>query len=560
MSLPDQTTLSHTPRTRDVLSPGAGRVRGWFTAGNWMPALALVIAAIAPLLVIGPLVTHGGVYSNWGDVAANELSVQNAVHLHQAVGPYDRFGWFHPGPMLFYLLAVPYALMDWNGAGLEVGTALINLAAAVGIVALVARRAGGKAALGTAAIVCAFEFALGPTHITNPWGPEVIVVPAALFFVLSADLAAGAVWSLVGAVAVGSFLLQTEIGTAPAVVVGAFLAVAVRIVDWLVHGTIRPSLRNSMPAGLVALGVGAVIWAPPIWQQLTNNPGNLGVVANYFLHHRGHHSRAVAISALAGGIFDPLPRLINNRSTLHPSGAGLALFLVGAGVLALVCWWRRQWFACALAGGMIPIAIVCLVSFQRVEGPILSYLVMWTSALAACGGIALVLFFTTPARPLPALPPWGDRARLLGALLLAGCAVVSGVRLSDSSARVKAGAGYVIVTSATDEVERLLPHQAQRVLVCVMSTAAWPTSVGVVADLRKNGRDARVNPFWLFVFGKELAPTSREQAAVFLDSVSSAPRPLPVKPEGSASSGGLTIRVFEPPHGYLSAAVCPPVS
>ena len=171
-----------------------------------MPALALVIAAIPPLLLIGPLVTHGGVYSNWGDVAANELSVQNAVHLHQAVGPYDRFGWFHPGPMLFYLLAIPYALMDWNGAGLEVGTALINLAAAIGIVALVARRAGGKAALGTAAIVCAFEFALGPTHITNPWGPEVIVVPAALFFVLSADLAAGAVWSLVGAVAVGSFL------------------------------------------------------------------------------------------------------------------------------------------------------------------------------------------------------------------------------------------------------------------------------------------------------------------------------------------------------------------
>jgi hypothetical protein len=203
---------------------------------------------------------------------------------------------------------------------------------------------------------------------------------------------------------------------------------------------------------------------------------------------------------------------------------------------------------------------VCLLSFQRVEGPILAYLVMWTSALAACAGIALVLCVTAPARPLPALPPWGDRARLLGALLLAGCAVVSGVRLSDSSARVKAGAGYVIVTSATDEVERLLPHQAQRVLVCVMSTAAWPTSVGVVADLRKNGRDARVNPFWLFVFGKELAPTSREQAAVFLDSVSSAPRPLPVKPEGSASSGGLTIRVFEPPHGYLSAAVCPPVS
>ena len=171
-----------------------------------MPVLALAIVAIPPSPVIGPLVTHHGVYSNWGDVAANELSVQNAAHLHQAVGPYDRFGWFHPGPMFFYLLAIPYVLMDWNGAALEVGAGLINLAAAVGIVGLVARRAGGKAALGTAAVVCAFEFALRAPHITNSWGPEVIVLPAALFFVLCADLAAGAVWSLVGAVAVGSFL------------------------------------------------------------------------------------------------------------------------------------------------------------------------------------------------------------------------------------------------------------------------------------------------------------------------------------------------------------------
>ena len=293
MTLPDQAALSRTreaPDVRDVLSPRLSRVGGWFTAGHWMSVLALVIVVIPPLLVIGPQVTHAGVYSNWGDVAANELSVQNAAHLHQAVGPYDRFGWFHPGPMLFYLLAIPYVLMHWNGAALEVGAALINLVAAVGIVGLVARRAGGKAALGTAAILCAFEFVRGVAYIPNAWGPEVIVLPAVLFFVLCADLAAGGVWSLVGAVVVGTFLVQTEIGTGSAVVIGLGLAGCVRIVDWRVHGTLRPSLRNSRRAVLAALGVGAVLWAPPVWQQVTNSPGNLGVVTNYFLHTNGHHS------------------------------------------------------------------------------------------------------------------------------------------------------------------------------------------------------------------------------------------------------------------------------
>ena len=82
-----------------------------------------------------------------------------------------------------------------------------------------------------------------------------------------------------------------------------------------------------------------------------------------------------------------------------------------------------------------------------------------------------------------------------------------------------------------------------------MSTAAWPTSAGVVADLRRDGRDARVNPHWLYVFGDELAPSGREQAAVFLESTTSPARSLPVKVQGGTSSGGLTIRVLPAQRG-----------
>jgi hypothetical protein len=523
-----------------------------------MPVLAVAIVAVPPLLLIGPLVTHHGPFSNWGDVAANELSVQNAAHFHQALGPYDRFGWNHPGPTFFYLLAIPYVLMHWNGAALSVGAGLINLAAAVGIVGLVARRAGGKAALGTAAVVCAFEFALNPPNITNSWTPDVIILPTALFFLLCADLAAGSVWSLAGAVGVGSFLAQTEVGTASAIAVGLLLAVVARGAVWLKAGTLRRSLRSSVRAGLTTVIIGAVLWAPPVWQQLTNDPGNLGVVTHTLLHMHGQHPRAAAASALAAGVVDPMSRLIGSPNPGHPEVA-LALFLIGCGALAVVCWWRRQWLAAALAGGIPLVAGVCVLSFERVEGPLYPYLIWWTGALTACGWIALMICLTGPARPVVRVVRWGAGARLLGAFIFAACALFSGWRLSESASDFKLGGGYTNVTQASDAVERMLPRSAHFVLVCVMSNAAWGESTGVVADLRKAGRDARVNKHWLFLFGNELAPSGREQVAVFLDSVASRPRPLSVDPQRAATSGDLAIRTFQPARGSVSAAVCPQV-
>ncbi len=317
--------------------------------------------------------------------------------------------------MLFYLLAIPYALMRWNGAALNVGAGLINLVTAVGIVGLVARRAGGKAALATAAIVCAFEFILSAPNLTNSWGPEVIVLPVTLFFVLCADLAAGAVWSLVGAVVVGSFLAQTEVGTASAVGVGLLLAVVARGVAWLKAGTLRQSLGAAKWAGLATLIIGGVIWTPTFWQQLTGDPGNLGEVVKSLLHMNGHQRPADAVSALARGVADPLFGADGQRSTAHPSVAMLAIFLIAAGGLAVVCWWRRQWLACALAGGILPIVGVCLLSLLHVKGPIFTYLVVWMGALTVCGGIALVICLTTPARPIFRIQRWGDGARLFSA-------------------------------------------------------------------------------------------------------------------------------------------------
>ena len=43
------------------------------------------------------------------DIALTELFTREAAHGRLIVGPYSRFGWHHPGPTCFYLLAPFYA-------------------------------------------------------------------------------------------------------------------------------------------------------------------------------------------------------------------------------------------------------------------------------------------------------------------------------------------------------------------------------------------------------------------------------------------------------------------
>jgi hypothetical protein len=45
------------------------------------------------------------------------------------VGPYSRFGWHHPGPLYFYLLAPWYWMSGLHTAGMQAGAFAINFSA-----------------------------------------------------------------------------------------------------------------------------------------------------------------------------------------------------------------------------------------------------------------------------------------------------------------------------------------------------------------------------------------------------------------------------------------------
>jgi hypothetical protein len=113
-------------------------------ASGRLPLLGGVVAlvAVAAMGVVEAVRIAGSSHPQIfaGDIALIDLGARDAWRGHQLLGPYSRFGWHHPGPVLFYLMALPGRLMG-NGPGINLAAVLINAAAAVAAVALVWRRA-----------------------------------------------------------------------------------------------------------------------------------------------------------------------------------------------------------------------------------------------------------------------------------------------------------------------------------------------------------------------------------------------------------------------------------
>src|SRR5262249_26126680 len=151
------------------------------------------------------------------DGAIIEIYTLEALRGRLLVGPYSRFGWHHPGPMFFYLLAPWYWSSGLHTAGAQAGALVINLTAAA-VMGAALRRAASMP------VVFAVSMAIAPSlagvgDLTVGVGnPHAIVLPLFAFVVVAAGAGAGANGSLLVWLAIlGSFLVQTHLAMAPIV-------------------------------------------------------------------------------------------------------------------------------------------------------------------------------------------------------------------------------------------------------------------------------------------------------------------------------------------------------
>ena len=369
-------------------------------------ALALIPVAVS---AVSLSIRYGNAYNPIGDMAAIELFTRDVGQRAVMIGPYSRDGWHHPGPAMFYLLAVPYRLLGSTSTAMTVGALTVNGASIVGM-GLLARRRGGTPLTLIVLVGCALLMrSLGPDEIRLPWNPFITVLPFGVLVLLTWSLTCRDRWLLPLAVLITSYLAQTHIG---------YVALAVPLLVfgtvWLVASTIattrrardgddrpRTSVSGLAAPALTGLVVGLVMWLPPCIEQLSNEPGNARRAFRWFRDGGSGGDAAQGLRAgwrIVSAQFGLPPEWLFGSRGIGPSGeppyldrplVPVLLFVVAAGGVLLLRGPVRasgRLFAVWLFSSAVGV-----LATARTIGPIYTYRDGWAAVLAMIA-VALVVW------------------------------------------------------------------------------------------------------------------------------------------------------------------------
>ena len=357
---------------------------------RWRASPAGLLLALAVTLpVVAAAVSIAG--RDWypsGDQALEILRIRDVGGPHTPLlGAWSRWGWAHPGPLLFWALA-PFEVV-LGDRGVLAGTAALNLLAAVGIVLVAHRRGGPHLAVLAALVVALLVRAMGG-EILDPWNPWPALLAFVLFVLLVWSVTCGDLAMLPIAVLAGSFAVQCHLGYLP--LVGGLLLLAVGVAVWqAVRARREPGPARASPLRwlAVAAGVAALLWLPALVQQVTGDPGNLGRILAYLRHPEEDLSGWDAVFGTLGAQVRPAGPWVTGRDTnvfdfsstgaTHQALAGLVV-----AVTAAVWAWRR---GARDAARLTLVALVTLglgvLATARVTGIFLPYVLRWWWGIAA---------------------------------------------------------------------------------------------------------------------------------------------------------------------------------
>lgn len=169
-------------------------------------ALPFLVSAIAVFAGVG------GTYRPYADVAQTELIVRDVGRYEVLVGPYSREGWHHPGPALYYLLAIPYRLLGSSSAAMSFGALVVNGGSIVGMGAIAKRRGGTALMLCMLVTLALMVRSLGFEFLAMAWNPYITALPYGFLVMLVWAMACGERWALPVGVVVATFVVQTHVG------------------------------------------------------------------------------------------------------------------------------------------------------------------------------------------------------------------------------------------------------------------------------------------------------------------------------------------------------------
>lgn len=443
------------------------------------------------------------------DLAGTELLTRDVGRRMVLLGPYSRDGWHHPGPLAAYVYAVPYRLLGSSAAAMGAAALLVNAAAVAGMAVVARRRGGPPLALLTLVVAAVLLRALGPDVLRVPWNPYVTVLPYGLLVFLAWALLARDRWALPPAVFTFSFVAQTHAGYValglPLLAVGAVGLVVGTLRSRPAEGEERPPstwrarARPLLAPVAAAATVGAVVWAPPVYEELTRSPGNLTEVVRWF--DSGEPTRGWGVGwRLVSGQYGVVPEWLTGlrapavftgepRVVDEPVLPVLVL-LVAAAVAVLVR--HRVAGGGALAAAWLVASVAGIAATARVIGPAYAYRTGWTLVLGAVGG--LLVAWAAGREVMRRIPSGAVVRRAVAPVALVVLAVLAAsTSLTFVRAGVPEAAAAARIGGVVPGVLAALPAGDGPVLVDGRS--GWGGLIqapGLVLELEREGVDARL--------------------------------------------------------------------
>ena len=472
--------------------------------GPWWWWLLLAIAVL-PILSAGWSRQHRHWYPEGDDATIVMLSHDTFSTHPPQLGMVSTGGaqladpeLHHPGAIELYLLA-PFGLRSSTVPGVVVGSVLVSVAAVLGLA--LALRALGGIGLSTAGIVTAalVLWGLGGDVPASVWNPFIVALPFATFLALAVATVARRRTLLPWVLGVGSFVMQTHLSYVG--MVGLISAWTVGAVAW---GWFRHAGQRDGGSRLAleSVGVLAVLWAVPVWQQLTGHPGNLSQIVRSAWGGGGPTARGSGLGELGRVVGLPLiglrPRPDIVRVFPPLSAASLlayALPWIAVAVLGAIGWRHRDTVVTRTVATIAVILVSASLTAMRIplsDGVLYQYYALWMWPLGAL--VWLLLGWCTYRLWAPAAlaKPLAPRVALAGVGGLLGLVAVISVLPRPGAWAPWAAYRRVAGATVPDAVAGLAP--GAYVVRFQGGTAYLSTGSAVAEALEQHGHTAYIDP------------------------------------------------------------------
>jgi hypothetical protein len=446
-------------------------------------------ALLAGALVLLPgIVAVAGAPKDWyptGDVSHTELMLRSIPGDFPLIGVAARVGndinnqGSTPGASMAYVLYPVYLLLFRSSYGVLVSVLIVHLAAVAALLVLARRFGGGALAVITAGGIAVMVRSLAPRFFLEPWNVWVPVFSYFVFVILLWGLALGRHRGLPWAVLIGTHCVQTHVSYVPIVVVPL---VVLGAYSWWDARRDGGGMRRSIGWSVI---VGALMWLPPVIEQLRPGPGNLRRLWEEFgTSHADNVGLRAAVKAMVGELNLAGPVITGPGKAPYdapniPGFVGFAI-LMAAGLV--VAWRRRDRDVLSLQAVLSLVTLVGLVATSRIFGRFYDYVIRWMWVLAVMWLVVSLwaLWRRLADRPTP--PSMIARVFVTGVAAITVWGAVASV-----GAEPPYGNDSKLVAGLADQLDERLDSGSDYLLRWHDPAALGGTGFGLLLEMEKRG-------------------------------------------------------------------------